>query len=65
MDIQHVLNNVNPAPPTSTFRRTPDGKAFVTTDDKPLRADGSNAIPVLLEETEGSLLPSVGIVVEF
>ena len=65
VDIQNVLNTVNPAPPNYTFRRTSDGKAFVTTDDKPLRADGSNAIPVLLEETEGSLLPSVGIVVEF
>ena len=65
IDIQNLLNTVNPAPPNYTFQRTADGKAFVTTDGQPLRADGSNAVPLLLENTEGSLLPSVGIVVEF
>lgn len=65
IDIQNVLGTVNPAPPTYTFQRTADGSAFVTTDNKPLKADGSNAIPILIENTEGSLLPSVGIVVEF
>jgi hypothetical protein len=65
IDIQNLLNTVNPAPPNYTFERTPDGKAFVTSDGKPLQTDGSNAIPILLENTEGSLLPTVGIVVEF
>lgn len=65
IDIQNILNTVNPAPPNYTFQRSPDGTTFVTTDGQPLRADGSNAIPLLLENTEGSLLPSVGIVVEF
>ena len=65
IDIQNLLNTVNPAPPNYTFQRTPDGTAFLTTDGQPLNADGSNAIPLLLENTEGSLLPSVGIVVEF
>lgn len=65
IDIQNLLNTVNPAPPNYTFQRTADGSAFLTTDGQPLRADGGNAIPLLLENTEGSLLPSVGIVVEF
>lgn len=65
IDIQNLLNTVNPAPPNYTFQRTADGSAFLTTDGQPLRADGSNAIPLLLENTEGSLLPSVGILVEF
>ena len=65
VDIQNILNAVSPAPPNYTFQRTSDGSAFVTTDGKALMADGSNAIPILLENTEGSLLPSVGIVVEF
>jgi hypothetical protein len=65
VDIQNILNAVNPAPPNYTFQRSADGSAFVTTDGKPLMADGSNAIPILLENTEGSLLPSIGIVVEF
>lgn len=65
LDVQNVLNAVNPAPPQYTFKRTPDGSAFLTTDGQPLRADGSNAIPLILDNTEGSLLPSIGIVVEF
>lgn len=65
VDIQNILNTINPAPPTYTFQRTADGSAFVTTDGQALRADGSNAVPLLLDNTEGSLLPSVGIVVEF
>jgi hypothetical protein len=65
IDIQNLLNTINPAPPNYTFERSADGASFVTTDGQPLRADGSNAIPVLLENTEGSLLPSIGIVVEF
>ncbi len=65
VDIQNLLNTVSPAPPNYTFQRTADGSSFVTTDGQPLLADGSNAIPLLLYNTEGSLLPSVGIVVEF
>jgi outer membrane cobalamin receptor len=65
IDLQNILNTANPAPPTYTFQRTADGTAFVTTDGQPIRADGSNAVPLLLDNTEGSLLPSVGIVVEF
>lgn len=65
VDVQNVLNTINPAPPNYTFQRTADGTAFVTTDGQPFRSDGSNAIPLLLENTEGSLLPSIGIVVEF
>ncbi len=65
VDIQNLLNTVNSAPPNYTFQRTADGAAFVTTDNQPLRADGSNAVPLLLGNTEGSLLPGVGVVVEF
>lgn len=65
IDIQNLLNTVNPAPPVYTFKRTADGSDFLTTDGQPLRSDGSNAIPLLLENTEGSLLPSVGVIVEF
>ena len=65
IDIQNILNTINPAPPNYTFQRTADGSAFLTTDGKALSADGSNAVPLLLENMEGSLLPSIGIVVEF
>lgn len=65
LDVQNLLNTVNPAPETYTFKRTEDGKNFVTIDGKPLQANGANAIPLLLDNTEGSLLPSVGFIVEF
>jgi len=65
IDIQNVLNTVNPAPPNYTFQRTADGRAFVTADGQPFRTDGSNAIPLLLENTEGALLPSIGLIWEF
>jgi TonB dependent receptor/CarboxypepD_reg-like domain/TonB-dependent Receptor Plug Domain len=65
LDIQNALNTVNPAPETYTFERTADGSAFRTTDGAALRADGSNAIPILINNAEGSLLPSVGFIVEF
>ena len=65
IDIQNILGTVRPAPPNYTFQRTADGSAFVTTDGKPLMSDGSNAIPLLLDNTDGSLLPTIGIVVEF
>ena len=65
VDIQNLLNTVNPAPPNYTFQRTADGKAFATTDGQPLRTDGGNAVPLLLENTEGALLPSIGLIWEF
>jgi hypothetical protein len=65
LDIQNATNAVNPAPDTYTFKRTADGSAFVTTDGKALKADGSNAVPLVLTNTEGSLLPSIGLIVEF
>jgi outer membrane cobalamin receptor len=64
-DIQNATNALNSAPDTYTFKRTADGKAFVTTDGQPLRADGSNAIPILLKNKEGALLPSLGLIMEF
>jgi hypothetical protein len=65
IDIQNLLNAASPAPPNYTFKRTEDGTAFITTDGKALAADGSNAIPLLLDNSDGSLLPTIGIVVEF
>ncbi len=65
IDVQNLLNTVNPAPPNYTFERSADGRTFVTTDNLPLRSDGSNAIPIILENTEGNLLPSIGLILEF
>jgi hypothetical protein len=65
LDIQNLTSAKNPEFPTFTLQRNADNTAFATTDGKVLAADGSNGIPVVLQEPDGSLLPSLGIIVEF
>lgn len=65
MDITNVLSTKSDVFPAFTLQRNTDNTAFATTDGKPLAADGSNGIPVILAEPDGSLLPSIGIIFEF
>ena len=51
--------------PRYTFKRTPGNKGFQTTDGRPIRQDGSNAIPLLLDENDALLTPTLGFIVEF
>jgi hypothetical protein len=37
----------------------------MTTDGGPVKADGSNAIPVLLPNINQTIIPSIGVVFEF
>ena len=48
-----------------TFKRNQANTAFVTTDGMPVKADGSNAIPVYLKNSQSTILPSIGLIVEF
>ncbi|MEY3186641.1 MAG: hypothetical protein RL675_465, partial [Bacteroidota bacterium] len=48
-----------------TFQRVANGTAFATTDGNPLKADGSNAIPLLLSNEDAFSTPSIGFIVEF
>jgi hypothetical protein len=54
-----------PASPTFTFKRTADNKSFVTTDGKPLRIDGSNGVPLILDNSSKVVIPTIGFIVEF
>jgi hypothetical protein len=36
-----------------------------TTDEAPLQDDGSNAIPLILKNDDGNLVPTLGIIIEF
>ncbi len=65
LDIQNWYNSKNPGIPQYTFRRTADNAAFQTTDGQPIQQNGSNAIPVILANNDGSLLPTIGFIVEF
>ena len=48
-----------------TFKRNEANTAFVTNDGKPLMADGSNAVPVYLNNSQSTILPSIGLIIEF
>ncbi len=64
-DVTNFYAAKNPVTPSYTFKRTDDNTAFVTTDNRPLQPDGSNAIPVQLKNDDPSVLPTVGFIVEF
>ena len=65
VDIQNILKNQNANFPKYTFKRTADNASFLTTDNKPLQTDGSNAIPYILNTKSGNLIPSIGLIFEF
>jgi hypothetical protein len=52
-------------PDSYTFKRNADNTGFATTDGQPVRANGSNAIPVRLSNNEASVTPSIGFIIEF
>lgn len=65
LDLSNAYAATQPAAPTFTFKRTADNKAFETTDGKALKADGSNAIPLLLDNSSARVLPTIGFIIEF
>ena len=65
MDITNAYASKQPAAPSYTFKRTTDNKDFLTTDGKPLKADGSNGIPLILDNSSAVLIPTLGFIIEF
>ncbi|OAQ41995.1 TonB-dependent receptor [Pedobacter psychrophilus] len=65
LDIQNILFFKNQSNPDYTFKRTSDNSAFLTTDGKQIAPDGSNAIPVILENKEVTITPNIGFIFEF
>ena len=65
LDFQNVFVFKSERIPNYTFKRNADNSGFATTDGNPLKVDGSNAIPVILENDNTSLLPTVGFIFEF
>jgi hypothetical protein len=64
-DISNVYAAGNPGAPQYTFKRNDTNTAFLTTDGRPLRSDGSNGIPLLLANEDGAVQPTLGLIVEF
>lgn len=65
IDLSNIYAAANPGYPQYTFKRNEDNTAFVTTDGAAIKADGSNAIPVLLMNDEGRVTPTIGFIIEF
>ncbi|NOQ70768.1 MAG: TonB-dependent receptor plug domain-containing protein [Crocinitomix sp.] len=65
VDLQNVLFSKQQAPPVYTFKRLADNSGFETTDGLALKSDGSNAIPILLQDDSSLITPTIGVIFEF
>jgi hypothetical protein len=51
--------------PRYSFERDLTTQEFKTTDGQPIKADGSNGIPIILFNYDGNIIPTIGFIVEF
>ena len=65
IDIQNFYATKSTGSPQYTFKRKEDNSAFLSTNSKPVQTNGSNAIPYLLQNAEGTLIPTIGFIIEF
>ena len=65
LDVSNWYVARNPGIPSYTFKRTTDNSAFLTTDGQPIKANGSNGIPILLKNDDPSVTPTIGFIIEF
>jgi hypothetical protein len=65
IDFQNVLMLSQQSAPYYTFKRKSDNTGFETIDGSPLRIDGANGIPVILENNSKNVTPSIGFTFEF
>ncbi|WP_439882747.1 TonB-dependent receptor [Pontibacter sp. MBLB2868] len=65
LDVANVLASKTPGFDRYTFQRNTDNTGFATTDGEALSSDGSNAIPVILKDNDGNVVPTLGFIVEF
>lgn len=65
IDVQNILLFRQQSAPNYTFMRNADNTGFETTDQNPVKPDGSNAIPVILQNNDLSVTPTIGVIFEF
>jgi outer membrane receptor for ferrienterochelin and colicin len=65
LDVSNWYVAKSPAFPQYTFQRTANNSGFATTNAKPIAFDGSNAIPVILQNNDPSVTPTIGFILEF
>ncbi|MES2593675.1 MAG: TonB-dependent receptor [Bacteroidota bacterium] len=65
IDFQNVLMTSQQSAPYYTFKRKADNSGFETTDGQVLKPDGTNGIPVVLQNYSKTITPSIGLIIEF
>lgn len=65
IDFTNILGRKNQTYPNYTFKQNADATGFASTDNQPLKQDGSNAIPFILDSNSGNSVPTVGLIYEF
>jgi hypothetical protein len=65
LDVTNLLAFTSPAVPNYTFTRNADNSDWATTDGLAVQQNGSNAIPLILDPSEATVLPTIGFIVEF
>ena len=65
LDVTNWWSAKNVSYPRYSFERDLKTQNFKTTDGQPIKADGSNGIPIILKNDAGNLIPTIGFIVEF
>lgn len=65
LDVSNWWAAKTDAYPKYTFERNLATGAFRTTDGQPIKTDGSNGIPLILNEDDATVLPTIGFIIEF
>lgn len=65
LDFQNILYYKTPYLPKYTFERNADNSDFKTTDGFPIKSDGSNGIPLIINQRSATVVPSIGFIFEF
>ena len=65
LDVQNAFVLPTPNYPDFVLTRATDGSGYVTTDGRPLQANGSNGIPTVLANNTPFVRPTIGFSVEF
>jgi hypothetical protein len=65
LDVTNWYGAKNTQAPDYTFKRNVDNTAFLTTDGNALAPNGSNGIPILLQNNDVQITPTIGFIIEF
>ncbi len=65
LDVQNAFVLPTPNYPDFVLARATDGSGYISTDGRPLQANGSNGVPTILPNNDPFVRPTIGFSVEF